>query len=92
MAPKESNDFKFTEQEDEWFRVVTADFVQWNAGRKESKSDTHFFVQRAVLAWYEAVPERHLRTYRQYASTAEQAARVLLGPEMLRMHEVGQVQ
>ncbi|KAF8593157.1 hypothetical protein BDV93DRAFT_516783 [Ceratobasidium sp. AG-I] len=87
MSFKQQSEFKWTEDEDEWFRTITADFVRWKAMRKESKADTHFFVQRAVTTWYEAFPERHPRTYRQHSTTADQAAWVLLGPEMLRMHE-----
>lgn len=90
MAPKSTSGFAYTKNEEEWFRIAAADFVKWQAKRKadEEDADTRFFVSRTLSAWYESFPERHPRTYRQHSESAEEAARMLLGPEMLRMHEV----
>ncbi|KAF8596958.1 hypothetical protein BDV93DRAFT_513749 [Ceratobasidium sp. AG-I] len=87
MTPKQDNEFKWMEQENEWFRAVAADFVRWKAMRNESNVNTHFFIKHTVTAWYEAFPEWHMRTYCQHSTTTDQAAQVLLGPEMLRMHK-----
>lgn len=80
--------FPWTLQEDAWFRVVGADFKRYRADGKDSKDDTSFFVSRTLDAWYEAFPERHPRTFRQHSKTAEEATRVILGTDTLRMHEV----
>lgn len=88
MAPKVPGGFVWTEQENEWFMKITADFMRWRAMTDEDPGETHFYVERALAAWYDAFPERHPRTYRQHAVSSEEASLVLPTNEMLRMHEV----
>jgi hypothetical protein len=80
--------FYYTEAEHEWFDLVAQDFLRWQKAGHASGSHTAFFVTRTLAAWYEAFPERHPRTYRQHAATAEQSGLVIVGEDSLRMHEV----
>jgi hypothetical protein len=74
----------FTKHEDHWLRAVSEHFAWWKA----QKGDVQQFMSRAVDAWLNAFPYRHVQLRNHVPHTLDEDQLTMYGEEYWRMAEV----